>query len=182
MRTKQQKTRNMIKWEASRRSEEARKMHREVRIPILGIEIGQPCLEAWIDVFTVPYMRLSSRKIFLLPLFHPVLHLNKNVGRREMPSGIKLHWPSRSNKSSMSAEPNAVQAVRDYAGANNEIIKMKEIVLSIVEATKVYGYCWSTSHVQWEWGCTRDPHRWSSPYSSPFAAFKHLGSLMDMLP
>ena len=40
----------------------------------------------------------------------------------------------------MSAEQNTVQVVRDYAGANNEIIKIKEIALSIVEATKVCGY------------------------------------------
>ena len=40
----------------------------------------------------------------------------------------------------MSAGPNAVQVVRDYAGANNEIIKIKEIALSIVETTEVCGY------------------------------------------
>ncbi|KAL9709143.1 hypothetical protein Ac2012v2_007496 [Leucoagaricus gongylophorus] len=39
----------------------------------------------------------------------------------------------------MSAEPNTVQVVRDYAGANHEIIKIKEIALSIVEATKDKG-------------------------------------------
>ena len=44
----------------------------------------------------------------------------------------------------MSAEPNAVQVVRDYAGVNNEIIKIKEIALSIVEAARVCSYCWST--------------------------------------
>jgi len=57
----------------------------------------------------------------------------------------------------MSAERDVVQVVRDYVGANNEIIKIKEIALSIVEATKVCSYYWSTSHVQW--GCARDPHR-----------------------
>ena len=41
----------------------------------------------------------------------------------------------------MSAEPNAVQVVRDYAGVNNEIIKIKEIALSIVEAARVCSYC-----------------------------------------
>ena len=40
----------------------------------------------------------------------------------------------------MSAGSDAVQVVRDYAGANNEIIKIKEIALSIVDATKVCGY------------------------------------------
>ena len=40
----------------------------------------------------------------------------------------------------MSAEPDVVQVVRDYARVNNEIIKMREIALSIVEATKVCGY------------------------------------------
>ncbi|KAL9709138.1 hypothetical protein Ac2012v2_007491 [Leucoagaricus gongylophorus] len=40
------------------------------------------------------------------------------------------------NKSSMSAGSDAVQVVRDYAGANKETIKIKEIALSIVEATK----------------------------------------------
>ncbi|KAL9709136.1 hypothetical protein Ac2012v2_007489 [Leucoagaricus gongylophorus] len=39
----------------------------------------------------------------------------------------------------MSAEPNAVQVVRNYAGANSEIIKIKEIALSIVEATRDKG-------------------------------------------
>ena len=40
----------------------------------------------------------------------------------------------------MSAEPDVVQVVRDYARVNNEIIKMRDIALSIVEATKVCGY------------------------------------------
>ncbi|KAL9709133.1 hypothetical protein Ac2012v2_007486 [Leucoagaricus gongylophorus] len=36
----------------------------------------------------------------------------------------------------MSAGPDAVQVVRDYAGANNEIMKIKEIALSIAEAAR----------------------------------------------
>jgi len=134
-----------------------------IRVELFGLTAGHELMSSPCLIWG------SDCKIFLLPLFHPVLHLNKNVGRREIPSGIKLHWPS-SNKLSMSAGSDAVQVVRDYAGANNEIIKIKEIALSIVEDTKVCGYHWSTSHVQWEWGCVRDPHRWSSPYSSPFAA------------
>ena len=71
----------------------------------------------------------------------------------------------------MSAEPNAVQVVRDYAGANNEIIKIEEIALSIAEAARVCGYCWSTlcfltcrlMHMILIAGR-------SSPCSSPFAA------------
>jgi len=41
----------------------------------------------------------------------------------------------------MSAETDIVQGVRDYAGVNNEIIRMREIALSIVKATEVCGYC-----------------------------------------
>ena len=84
-------------------------------------------------------MRLSGCKISLLLSFHPVLNLDRDVSCREMLSGIKLHCPSN-NKSSMSTERDVVQVVRDYPGVNDEIIRMRETVLYIAEATKVCGY------------------------------------------
>ena len=103
----------------------------------------------WIETYYETYLlgqsslcliwdTLGLSNLHLLP-FHPVLDLDRGVSRREIPSGIKFHWPSN-NKSSMSAEPDVVQVVRDYARVNNEIIKMRDIALSIVEATKVCGY------------------------------------------
>jgi len=132
----------------------------------------EPC-QVDIYWFLASVMRLSGYKILLL------LHPNKKVGRREIPSGIKLHWPP-TNKSSMSAGSDAVQVVRDYAGANNEIIKMKEIALSIVEAARVCGYCWSTLCFL-TWSSSLGVHHLAHHLSLLYT-FKHLGMLMDLLP
>ena len=111
----------------------------------------------------MPYMRLSGCKISLLLPFHPVLNLDRDVSCREMLSGIKLHWPSN-NKSSMSTERDVIQVVHDYPGVNDEIIRMRETVLYIAEATKVCGYYWPTLYFL---VCSlsmspdaHDPHRW----------------------
>ena len=42
----------------------------------------------------------------------------------------------------MSTERDVVQVVRDYPGVNDEIIRMRETMLYIAEATKVCGYYW----------------------------------------
>ena len=85
----------------------------------------------------------------------------------------------------MSAGSDAVQVVRDYAGANNEIIKIKEIALSIVDATKVCGYYWSTLCLMGvrmrTWSSSLGVHRFAH-FLSLLYTFKHLGSLMDVLP